>query len=229
MPLSRGDVEEGRMRRIYAETVGAAHALDDEALDRSLDATLAARPKGAGWWVFAYGSLLWNPLFPVAETRPATIHGLNRRFCLHSLASRGTRERPGLVLGLERGGSCRGVALRLPASLAVAELRLLWRREMVVGSYRPVWVRARTGRRSVVALAFAVRRDHPQYACLTLGAQADTLATACGAFGTSCDYLMQTREALARHGIVDGYLESLAAAVSVRRARRSGGRSGRSG
>ncbi len=119
--------------------------------------------------------------------------------------------------------------MRLPASLAVAELRLLWRREMVVGSYRPVWVRARTGRRSVVALAFAVRRDHPQYACLTLGAQADTLATACGAFGTSCDYLMQTREALARQGIVDGYLESLAAAVSVRRARRSGGRSGRSG
>lgn len=221
MTLSRRDLELGRMRDLYLEAAGDGRALDDEALSASLSATLAAKPKGAGWWIFGYGSLLWNPLFPVAETRPATIHGLHRRFCVRSLASRGTRERPGLVLGLERGGACRGVLMRLPAPLALDELHLLWRREMVVGSYRPVWVRARSEERTIVALTFAVRRDHPQYAPLSLAAQADTIATACGAFGTSCDYLMQTRAALARHGIEDAYLERVAAAVARRRPRAS--------
>ena len=204
------------MRELYVATIGAAHALDDEALSRSLTATLAAKPKGAGWWVFGYGSLLWNPLFPIAEARPATVHGLHRRFCLRSLASRGTRERPGLVLGLERGGACRGVAFRLPSALALDELHLLWRREMVVGSYRPVWVRVRAGERALTALAFAVRRDHPQYAALSMDEQADTIAHACGAFGSSCEYLTKTRSALAGHGIVDAYLERLAADVAAR-------------
>ena len=204
------------MRELYVATIGAAHALDDEALSRSLTATLAAKPKGAGWWVFGYGSLLWNPLFPIAEARPATVHGLHRRFCLRSLASRGTRERPGLVLGLERGGACRGVAFRLPSALALDELHLLWRREMVVGSYRPVWVRVRAGERALTALAFAVRRDHPQYAALSMDEQADTIAHACGAFGSSCEYLTKTRAALAEHGIVDAYLERLAADVAAR-------------
>ncbi len=216
MTLSRRHLEQGLMRELYVATIGAAHALDDEALSRSLTATLAAKPKGAGWWVFGYGSLLWNPLFPVAEARPATLHGLHRRFCLRSLASRGTRERPGLVLGLERGGACRGVAFRLPSALALDELHLLWRREMVVGSYRPVWVRVRAGERALTALAFAVRRDHPQYAALSMDEQADTIAHACGAFGSSCEYLTKTRSALAEHGIVDAYLERLAADVAAR-------------
>ena len=185
-------------------------------LSASLAATLKAKPRGAGWWIFGYGSLLWNPIFPVAEARPATIHGLHRSFCLRSLATRGTRERPGLVLGLEPGGSCRGVVFRLPSPLALDELHLLWRREMVVGSYRPRWVRAKSGERTIVALAFAVRRDHPQYASLTMDEQADTIASACGAFGSSCEYLMQTREALAGHGLSDRYLEALARAVVSR-------------
>ena len=212
------------MRELYVATIGAAHALDDEALSRSLTATLAAKPKGAGWWVFGYGSLLWNPLFPIAEARPATLHGLHRRFCLRSLASRGTRERPGLVLGLERGGACRGVAFRLPSALALDELHLLWRREMVVGSYRPVWVRVRAGECALTALAFAVRRDHPQYAALSMDEQADTIAHACGAFGSSCEYLTKTRSALAGHGIVDAYLEAIAGKVAALRNARSGPR-----
>ena len=125
------------------------------------------------------------------------------------------------MLALEPGGACRGVVYRLPAPLALDELHLLWRREMVVGSYRPVWVRAKSGDRTIVALAFAVRRDHPQYAALTLDEQADTIASACGAFGTSCEYLMKTREALASHGVADRYLEALAElAVTARRSAR---------
>jgi cation transport protein ChaC len=216
--LSRRDLEENRMRDLYAAAVDPLLALTDEQRSASLTATLAAKPKGAGWWVFAYGSLLWNPLFPVAEMRPAKLNGLHRRFCPWSRAARGTRECPGRVLGLDRGGACRGVALRLPAGLAVAELDLLWRREMVVGSYRPRWVEVDAGGRAIVALTFVVRRDHPQYAGrLALADQAGVLASACGAFGSSLDYLERTRVALVAHGIVDPYLEGLAARVAALR------------
>ena len=203
------------MRRIYVEALGQ-HPLTDEELSASLAATLALRPKGAGWWVFAYGSLLWNPLFPIAEARAATVHGLHRTFCLRSLASRGTPDKPGLVLALEPGGACHGVAYRLPSPLAMDELALLWRREMVVGAYRPRWVRLRSAERNLVGLTFVVRRDHVQYARLSHAEQAEIIAEACGAFGSSCDYLMRTRAALASHGIIDRYLERLAGDVEAR-------------
>ncbi len=216
--LSRGDLENDRMRHLYRTTVDPSLAYSDVELSESLNAALAAKPKGAGWWVFAYGSLLWNPLFPVAEMRPAMLCGLHRRFCLWSLASRGTLDCPGLVLGLDRGGACRGVAMRLPAMLAIDELHLLWRREMAVGSYHPSWVKVDAGGREIVALTFVVRRDHPQYAgALSLADAVDVLDNACGAFGSSLDYLERTRVALVAHGIVDPYLEGLAAQLAARR------------
>jgi glutathione-specific gamma-glutamylcyclotransferase len=216
--LSRRDLEENRMRELYASEVDPTLTLSDVELSKSLTATLDSKPKGAGWWVFAYGSLLWNPLFPVSEMRPATLRGLHRRFCLWSLASRGTRDCPGLVLGLDRGGACRGVAMRLPAMLAIDELHLLWRREMVVDSYRPSWVKLDADGRELIALTFVVRRDHPQYARgLTVAKQVDVLDSACGAFGSSLDYLERTRVALVAHGIVDPYLERLAANLAQRR------------
>lgn len=167
-------------------------------------------------WVFGYGSLMWRPGFEFIERVPARLIGEHRALCVYSFVHRGTPEKPGLVLGLDRGGACRGVAFRLPSALALDELHLLWRREMVVGSYRPVWVRVRAGERALTALAFAVRRDHPQYAALSMDEQADTIAHACGAFGSSCEYLTKTRSALAEHGIVDAYLERLAVAVAGR-------------
>jgi len=205
------------MREIYLAAVDPRRALTDEALSASLNATLAARPKGAGWWVFAYGSLLWNPIFPIAESRTALLRGYHRRFCLWSLASRGMPDAPGLVLGLVPGGACRGVAYRLPAPAAIDELHLLWRREMVVGSYAPRWVRLATEGKPIVGLAFVVKRDHPQCATeLALERQADVIATASGHLGSSRDYLERTRVALVSHGIVDPYLERLAAAVRAR-------------
>jgi cation transport protein ChaC len=217
--LCRSDLESGRMRDLYVEAAGDPQwALTDEQLSDSLTSTLAGKPKGAGWWVFAYGSLLWNPLFPFAECRPGKLHGLHRRFCLYSMASRGTPEKPGLVLGLDRGGACTGVAYRLPAPVAIDELHLLWRREMVVGSYKPRWVSVRCGDRELVALTFAVRHAHPQYAGkLSLNDQARVIASSRGAFGSSLDYLERTRVALVTHGIVDPYLEEIARKVSALR------------
>lgn len=209
------------MRELYTEALGGkGAALDDEALSESLTSTLALKPKGAGWWVFAYGSLLWNPLFPFVEARPVTLRGLHRRFCLYSMASRGTPAAPGLVLALDRGGACTGVAYRMPSPAAIDELHLLWRREMVTGAYHPKWVNVTTrdGKR-MVALAFTVRHGHPQYSGkLELEAQAIIIARAAGAFGSSLDYLERTRVALVTHGIVDPYLETLAMKVMALRA-----------
>jgi cation transport protein ChaC len=217
MTLSRRDLEENRMREVYVEALAEGHALTDVQLSASLAQTLQHKPRGAGWWVFAYGSLLWNPLFPFAESRRASVHGLHRRFCLLSLASRGKPHAPGLVLGLDRGGSCRGVVYRLPAPLAMDELHLLWRREMVTGAYSPRWLHVDCEGRSQIALGFVVRRDHPQYTRkLTIDEQAEVIAHACGAFGSSADYLERTRVSLATHGIVDPYLERLAARVAAR-------------
>ena len=216
MTLSRRDLEEGRMREVYVEALAEGHALSDEELSASLTATLVARPRNAGWWVFAYGSLLWNPLFPFAEARRASVHGLHRRFCLWSLASRGKPHAPGLVLGLDRGGSCRGVVYRLPAPLAIDEMHLLWRREMVTGAYAPRWLHVDSDGRKIVALGFVVRRNHAQYTGhMTIDAQADVIAHACGAFGSSADYLERTRVSLATHGVIDLYLERLAARVAA--------------
>lgn len=218
--LCRGDLESGRMRDLYVAAIGATgFALNDVQLSESLTTTVALRPKGAGWWVFAYGSLLWNPLFPFVEARPGIVRGLHRRFCLYSMASRGSPGAPGLVLGLDRGGACTGVAYRLPAPVALDELHLLWRREMVVGSYRPRWVNVTSGDRRIVALTFTVKHAHPHYAGkLSLDAEAQVLATAQGAFGSSFDYFERTRVALITHGIVDPYLEALAARVLALRA-----------
>lgn len=215
MTLSRRDLEENRMGALYASAT-KRQALSAEELSASLNATLAAKPKGAGWWVFGYGSLVWNPLFPVAETHAGTVRGLHRRFCLRSVASRGTPDQPGLVLGLDRGGACRGLVFRLPAPLAVDELHLLWRREMVVGGYVPRWVGVDVDGAQRCALTFVVKRDHPHYTGkLELAEQVRILNCACGAFGSSRDYLNHTRAALAAHGIVDGYLETLAARLAA--------------
>ena len=133
------------MRELYVEALGGpGHALDDEQLSNSLTSTLAAKPKGAGWWVFAYGSLLWNPLFPFVEARAGVLRGLHRRFCLYSMASRGTPGRAGPGAGPRPRRRVHGVVYRLPAPVAIDELHLLWRREMVVGL-----VPAEMGRRAV--------------------------------------------------------------------------------
>jgi len=205
------------MRKLYVEAAGDPKwALSDEQLSESLTATIKARPKGAGWWVFAYGSLLWNPLFPFAECRPAMLRGLHRRFCLYSLATRGTPEQPGLVLGLDRGGACTGVAYRLPAPVAMDELHLLWRREMVTSAYIPRWVDLfdGAGERFGAGLAFTIDQTSAQY----VGALPDNeivrrLATAKGSLGSAADYLFQTRDGLREHGIPDADLERLARGV----------------
>lgn len=216
--LTREDLETGRFRRLWLECGLGLRPLSDDELEASIVQALDGAYPGADIWVFGYGSLIWNPLFHYEERRRATLRGFHRRFCLWSMMGRGSPERPGLVLGLDNGGACRGLAYRLPAGKALEELMLLWRREMVVGSYVPRWARVETapgsgGRRCVEelrALAFVVNHEHPNYAGrLPFDEVARALAGARGHLGSSADYLFHTVDALDAHGLKDAHLERL--------------------
>jgi len=218
MSLTRDDLKNGRFRRLWTECAIGPRLLSEEELDASVARVLAGAREGEDVWVFGYGSLMWNPLFHFAEQRPATLRGFHRRFCLWSIMGRGTPERPGLVLGLDLGGACQGLAYRLPAADAAHELKLLWNREMVVGSYSPRWARVEaapcTGSHGCAeelrALVFVVNREHPNYAGkLPLEEVVSAIASAAGHIGSSADYLFHTVDALATHGLRDAHLEAL--------------------
>lgn len=185
----------------------------------SLRATLAARPEG-DVWLFAYGSLIWNPTIHAVEQRTSRIEGWHRAFCLSTVAGRGTLELPGLVLGLDAGGHCEGLAFRLAEEDLEGELTLIWRREMVATAYVPRWVDLldREGRRFGGAIAFTIDPASPHYAGnLAEEAVIGRLAKAAGNLGSSAEYLFQTRDGLRAHGIPDPELEELAARVEAHR------------
>ena len=208
-PLCREDLQRGGRRDAYIRSLLGDIAWTDAQLEASMDRTLRDAPPG-DVWIFAYGSLIWNPLFPVAEERVARVHGVHRSFCIWSRLGRGSPDRPGLVLGLDRGGNCRGVALRLEERHLHEELTLLWRREMVTGAYRPTWMRARTDDGIVDAIAFVADRDAASYAGhLTEAEVVAVLRTGSGFLGTCSDYLAQTTAGLAARGIRDDGLMRL--------------------
>jgi glutathione-specific gamma-glutamylcyclotransferase len=216
MSLTRADLEQGLMRRLWRESDLGYRALSEEELDASADATLDACPTDDDPWVFAYGSLIWNPLLEYEERQPVTLHGFHRRFCLWSKTGRGTPQRPGLVLGLDRGGCCPGVAYRIPRAKARAELRLLWRREMVAGSYTPRWLTVRSDDAEYEAIAFVINRKHPSYAGkLGMDQMVEAISSASGRLGTSREYLCQTIDGLLAHGLTDPFLVELAARVNA--------------
>lgn len=172
---------------------------------------LALAPKRGSVWVFGYGSLMWNPAFRYVERHTARVHGFHRQFCLWARGGRGSAERPGLMLSLESGGSCTGVAYRIAPEAAAAELDVLWRREMSSWSYRPVWITAHLRRRQVPAIAFAVNRSHERYVPgLDTETIARYLATGAGLNGSCREYLFDTAEHLLELGIRDRRIEALA-------------------
>jgi cation transport protein ChaC len=157
---------------------------------------------------------MWNPAFHFAERRVARIYGYHRQFCLWARAGRGSPERPGLMLGIEPGGSCNGVAYRIAPELVSSELDVLWRREMNSKAYRATWVYARTRAGTVPALTFAVNRAHERYiGDLDLLTTARYLANGAGPLGLCCDYLFETVAHLRSLGLRDRHLEVLEAQV----------------
>ena len=163
------------------------------------------------FWVFGYGSLIWRPGFEFIEERKATLHGKHRALCVHSWVHRGTRERPGLVLGLDRGGSCHGIARLVSATKRDAVIAYLRERELVTHVYLEKWLKVRlSDGREVPALTYVVDRSHEQYAPpQPMDGLTRTIAMAAGKSGANRDYVMNTVKSLNELGIRDGLLEKL--------------------
>jgi cation transport protein ChaC len=164
--------------------------LSDEAREASRRAVMRNRADD-DLWVFAYGSLMWNPAFKFAEIRRGRIEGYHRAFCLYDTrGGRGTKEKPGLMAGLDIGRACDGLAFRIAAELVEEESRILWKREMLTGVYVPTFVACDTELGPVEALTFVADRANPVIRTdMPRETQVRCIATGKGRLGTSREYL----------------------------------------
>jgi cation transport protein ChaC len=199
-PFSRAFLGSDRLDGQIAREAPNLKLLTEAERAVSLKTTLELKPPG-DVWLFAYGSLIWNPMVDTVECRNATVDGWHRAFCLTTIAGRGSAERPGIILGLDTGGRCEGVAFRIAEEKATQELALLWRREMLTGAYVPRWlpILDQGGQVFASAIAFTIDPAGEHYA-----------------LGSSADYLKRTCEGLHAHGIADPGLDRLAANVAAK-------------
>lgn len=181
---------------------------------------LTRHPVGTPCWIFAYGSLIWKPEVPHVDERRGTALGFHRTFCFRVARFRGTRETPGLMMALDRGGQCSGMLYQLPNDDLMAHVEKLFRREFTVKppNCRPCWIRVATeDGTQVQAIAFVMNRDAPSYiGRLAPEAIAEILAQACGHWGSGAEYLYQTVAHLEAKGIHDRHLWLLQRLVAER-------------
>ncbi|MDH6205234.1 cation transport protein ChaC [Rhizobium leguminosarum] len=172
------------------------------------------------FWVFGYGSLMWNPGFEFMERAQALVYGYRRSLCVRSFVHRGTRDNPGLVLGLDRGGACRGMAFRISPENWDEVIDYLRARELVTNVYLERRVRLQlAGRRRVEAVAYIIDREHEQYAgALDALAAARVVNEAKGQSGPNDAYVFNTLEHLKQMGIRDHWLEQVVNEVERLRA-----------
>ena len=217
MVLNRQALESKLLQQLLAHPELDFKIWSDEELLRSIEAILQQHSSDE-LWIFAYGSLIWNPLFDYLDRRSVVVEGWQRQFCLLAPVGRGTIDNPGLVLGLKPGDRCQGIAYRLPVDENLkSELLLLWRREMVVGSYIPRWITGTisdkpndmTSLRKIELLAFTVNPQHSVYVNPSRSKIIESLATAKGVLGSSAEYLSCTVGGLLAEGIEDSKLVEL--------------------
>jgi cation transport protein ChaC len=189
----------------------------------TLDEFLAELPKG-DLWVFGYGSLMWSPGFSYIQKARGRIHGYHRALCILSTRYRGTKRKPGLVMGLRRGGSCWGMAYRVHADRVRRALARLWQREMPRRVYAPRLLQVQiAGGRYVRALAFLADPTHPAYVrALDLHGRARLVAQGIGQRGTAIDYIRNTLAHMHELGVSDPHLERILHAAIALRANGSG-------
>ena len=191
----------------------------DEDYAATVSAIMSGAPDGP-FWVFAYGSLIWNPAFDFVDRRRALARGWRRTFCLGwDYRFRGSIETPGLMLALDRGGQCKGVVFRLPDDAVRSNLDRLVRREMsmIPTAFPPRWIPVATDEGRIRALTFAIDRNSGRYVSgLSDEAVADVLATARGHWGSMAEYLHATVSQLEDIGIRDHHLWRIQELVAER-------------
>ncbi len=168
-------------------------------------------PGQGDFWVFAYGSLMWNPGFPYLHSTHARLNGYHRAPCIYSWVYRGSERDPGLVMGLDEGGSCEGIAFRVAAALREKVIAYLDARELVTAVYLPRWLPVSlAGEETVEALCYLADRDHAQYAgSLPAAEAARIIRRARGQAGANIDYIVNTWRHLQEMKIPDEGLEAI--------------------
>jgi glutathione-specific gamma-glutamylcyclotransferase len=182
-------------------------------IERSLAETMKLKPANTDCvWIFAYGSLMWNPMVHFDERQVASLHGWHRSFCLRMNIGRASPEMPGRMLALESGGHTEGVVLKLSSSTIAEELRRVWIREMVLGSYKPTWAPVTLDNATEThAIAFVADTSSEQYASdSSIPTVAPLVASAAGKFGSNAEYLFKLRDALKECSLHDTYIDALA-------------------
>jgi glutathione-specific gamma-glutamylcyclotransferase len=217
-PITRESLASGALLRQVRAHPGAGPMLTEAERAARFEALMATIPADADVWLFAYGSMLWNPTVHHIQSSTVRVVGWHRSFCLRSTYGRGSPEQPGLMLAIESGGHCDGLAYCLAAATVRAELHLLWQREMVSGAYHARWLDGRLGDgRDLKLIAFVVDPDCHLYECPADEAQqAARIAAACGMLGSNRDYLERTAQTLLVHGLSDPYVERLMRALGPR-------------
>jgi len=215
--ITRETLIDGTVRarqREYAATHTDMRWRTEAEMALLLDKILSSHPAAEDLHVFGYGSLIWNPAFEYADFRPALLRGWHRRFCLKMYSGRGTPESPGLMLALDHGGACKGVAFRIEAAKTRQELGLLWQREMYGGGYHARWVNLQTAQGPIRAVTFVINRAHPRYLKeLSVEQTAALIATGSGDLGSCREYLENTVQHLADLGLKDAGLSRIVAAL----------------
>lgn len=194
------------------------HSMRDA--DHMLERALAQWGGDEDLWIFGYGSLIWRPEFDFSERRSAHVHGWHRALKMWSTINRGTPQVPGLVFGMLSGGSCQGMAFRIPRNQGDTVMRKLWLREMPNAVYDPRWLPCRTPHGTVKALAFTLSRQSPHHTGeLAPDEYRRIFSEAQGIYGTTLDYAQATFDELQRLGIDDKALKRLLAYADFQQAR----------
>ncbi|OED41169.1 hypothetical protein AB833_10465 [Chromatiales bacterium (ex Bugula neritina AB1)] len=211
--LNRQAILEGQITQLAESKSSTIRLMPDDVRARAIAETLSQAPSLDEVWIYAYGSLLWNPAIHVADTIKCTVDGYHRSFCFWTVLGRGCEENPGLMMGLEPGGSSNGLAYRIDAQVLDTEMDILFRREMMSYVYQPTWVEARLAEqpdKSIKVLAFVVDPEHERFCGgLDEATLIRHIATAAGPFGRNCDYLFQLMENLNELGFTDEAMAEL--------------------
>ena len=189
--MDKQNIKDDKIRKMARDQGFGYMLLDDETLLKSRQSLIPdVQSSKKEIWLFGYGSLIWNPFVDPTEKRVVKVYGLHRKYCLKSEIGRGSKKNPGLVLGLNNGGSTSGIALKIDSKSASSELDLIWKREMITGAYKPKIIKGFTDKGQVEMIAFIINKQHSNYICsITEAETALMISKAQGFLGTSLEYL----------------------------------------
>ena len=209
--LTKKNINDGRLGKKIKSISGSDKVLTKKELIEERRKIIPDDGIGEDIYIFGYGSLLWNPTINYKTQHLAKIYGFHRSFCMKTNLGRGSFKKPGLMLGLDKGGSCRGSAFKLRNSEAIKNIDILFRREMVTGAYKPKLLKTiLVNGRKVLSLAFTVDKKHKNYfQDKEIQTKAKMISNAHGFLGTCEEYFQNTLESLSELNIVDSEMTAI--------------------